>query len=222
MTEVIKGITEEASIAIDKLLLEGKKIPAIRLYRVIRECTLRVAKDKMDARQVYLSDIGLAVMVKNRRYCEATKKGKAWLAEHGEEPVKLNPTGLDVWKEADVLLKAGERLQAIQKFRIKNNLPLRIAKDAITDREKKLGIVHASDNIEEEFVTIEGYKIKVFSPFPPDANPFLHDVTRMGVAIGGNLMGMMMNHASSPCEALVLVDKPTGKRICIIPPSEDK
>jgi hypothetical protein len=129
---------------------------------------------------------------------------------------------LDIWEEVDELLKAGKRIQAIQKFRIKNNLPLRIAKDAVTDREKKLGIVHASDNIEEEFVTIEGYKIKVFSSFPPDANPFHHDVMRMGVSLGDNLMGMMINHASSPCEALVLVDKPTGKRICIIPPSEDK
>lgn len=91
MRETILGISEEASIVIDKLLLEGKKIPAIRLYRIIRECTIGVAKDKMEARQVYLCDIGLAVMVKDRRYCDATTDGKAWLVEHGEEPVKLNP-----------------------------------------------------------------------------------------------------------------------------------
>lgn len=92
MTEVIEGFTEKESIAIDKLLLEGKKIPAIRLYRDIWKCKLelRVAVDAVEARQVFLCDAGLAKMAEDppgARYCEATKKGKAWLLDHGE-PLK--------------------------------------------------------------------------------------------------------------------------------------
>ena len=75
---------------------------------------------------------------------------------------------------------------------------------------------------ENKGIDVGGYGIQELSPFPPDVNPFNHDGSRMGTAIGSNLMAMMMNHAHKSCGVLVLVDRPTGKRIAITPPSTDK
>lgn len=75
---------------------------------------------------------------------------------------------------------------------------------------------------ENKGIDIGGYGIQELSSFPPNVNPFDHDQSRMGIAIGSNLMAMMMNHTDKSCGVLVLADRPTGKRIVITPPSTDK
>lgn len=89
MTITILDISEEESIAIDRLLLKGKKIPAIRLLIDITGERVGEAKMPIEMRQSYLCKTGLAEMSEDppgARFCVATNKGIAWLNEHGEEP----------------------------------------------------------------------------------------------------------------------------------------
>jgi hypothetical protein len=89
MTKTILDISKEESIAIDKLLLKGKKIPAIKLLIDTIGGHVGEVKVDIEARQSYLCKIGLAEMAEEppgARYCVATDKGVTWLNEHGEEP----------------------------------------------------------------------------------------------------------------------------------------
>lgn len=50
---------------------------------------------------------------------------------------------------------------------------------------------------------------------PPGSNPFHHDLSRMGVRLGSDLMAMMMNHDTEPSRDLVLVNTVTGERFAV-------
>jgi len=64
-----------------------------------------------------------------------------------------------------------------------------------------------------EIQRVNGFKIVPMDDFPPDVNPFLHDSYNMGTEIGSNLTVMMSNHVPEKCCYIILVHKPTGKRI---------
>ena len=51
---------------------------------------------------------------------------------------------------------------------------------------------------------------------PPNSNPFVHDLHRMGVRIGKNVMVMMANHDNAHCQHLVVVNTETGERIAVV------
>lgn len=55
-------------------------------------------------------------------------------------------------------------------------------------------------------------KVEKIESFPAGANPFNHDLMRMGHTIGKDLMLMMSNHSGEECKSLVLVNTKTGER----------
>ena len=89
MTETTKSLPEEEFRAIDKLLLKGKKIPAIKVLIDATGQHVGEAKVIIEIRQTYLCQIGLAIMKEN--YCEATEEGATWLDEHLDPPPPLHP-----------------------------------------------------------------------------------------------------------------------------------
>ena len=89
MTETLKVLSEEEFLAIDKLLLKGKKIPAIKVLIDATGQHVAEAKVIIEIRQTYLCKIGLARMKEN--YCKATEEGATWLDEHADPPPPLHP-----------------------------------------------------------------------------------------------------------------------------------
>lgn len=53
-------------------------------------------------------------------------------------------------------------------------------------------------------------------PLPPNSNPFCHDLHRMGVRVGENVMVMMTNYDTDRCQHLVVVNTETGERIALV------
>ena len=94
MTETMKMLSEEEFLAIDKLLLRGKKIPAIKLLIDTIGGHVGEAKVVIEIRQTALCEIGLAEMAEDppgARYCVATEEGATWLDEHADPPPPLHP-----------------------------------------------------------------------------------------------------------------------------------
>jgi len=60
------------------------------------------------------------------------------------------------------------------------------------------------------------FKTKLVENFPPNSNPFHHDLTNMGIKLGSNLYAMVSNHEDKECTRLTLVHVPTGQRIRIL------
>ena len=56
-------------------------------------------------------------------------------------------------------------------------------------------------------------KINELESFPPDVNPFCFDAYNMGTSIGKNVVIMYDKHPNQVAEYLIIVHKPTGKRI---------
>lgn len=54
---------------------------------------------------------------------------------------------------------------------------------------------------------------KEMSSFPPEENPFCHDLCNMGVRLGNNVMVMYRNHDHEICEYLIIVNTETGERM---------
>lgn len=50
------------------------------------------------------------------------------------------------------------------------------------------------------------------TPFPPNCNPFHHDLFNMGTQMGSNLMIMHSNHKDQRVDSLILVNPITGER----------
>lgn len=59
-------------------------------------------------------------------------------------------------------------------------------------------------------------KVETLENFPPNENPFHHDLMRMGVRIGKNVMAMMHNHDNAVCEDVIIVNMETGERIRVV------
>ena len=51
---------------------------------------------------------------------------------------------------------------------------------------------------------------------PEATNPFWHDVYNMGLYIGDNLTIMYNVHNDEPAEYIIIIHKPTGRRIKIM------
>ena len=58
-------------------------------------------------------------------------------------------------------------------------------------------------------------KITEETPFPPNTNPFCHDLYHMGVDIGSNITILMPNHSNDPCPYFYIVNTDTGERLLI-------
>lgn len=58
-------------------------------------------------------------------------------------------------------------------------------------------------------------KITKLESFPPNVNPFCHDVYNMGVNIGLNFCVMFDKHPSERAGYLIVVNKETGERLRI-------
>ena len=55
--------------------------------------------------------------------------------------------------------------------------------------------------------------VKTLGSFPPDSNPFSHDLYHMGVEIGKNVIVMYANHPGEQCDYLIVVNRETGERM---------
>lgn len=55
----------------------------------------------------------------------------------------------------------------------------------------------------------------VLKPFPPNENPFNHDLFNMGTKMGKDLMIMHANHDTEDCKYIVLINTKTGERVKI-------
>jgi hypothetical protein len=64
----------------------------------------------------------------------------------------------------------------------------------------------------------DSFYITDMEDFPPEANPFNHDIARMGTPIGTDWMIMYDKHQVNPY--LVIVHIPTGKRVLIGAPGQ--
>ena len=51
---------------------------------------------------------------------------------------------------------------------------------------------------------------------PPNSNPFSHDLERMGIWLGKNVLVMTNNHDGDHCQHLVVVNTETGERIALV------
>ena len=71
-----------------------------------------------------------------------------------------------------------------------------------------------------EKTTCNGFTIKEKESFPAGANPFNHDMTRMGTSIGNNVVVMYASGSDQETKYLIVYHKPTGKRIRIDLPKE--
>jgi len=49
--------------------------------------------------------------------------------------------------------------------------------------------------------------------FPPNSNPFNHDLFHMGTKLGNNCMIMHSNHTTEKCDYLIIVNTVTGERL---------
>ena len=56
-------------------------------------------------------------------------------------------------------------------------------------------------------------KTETLSPFPPNTDPFVHDLENMGTVIGVNCMVMFKNHKNETCRFVIIVNTETGERI---------
>ena len=56
-------------------------------------------------------------------------------------------------------------------------------------------------------------KTRKLDSFPPNSNPFNHDLYHMGKTIGTNVTIMMENHDNKECKYLIIVDRTTGQRL---------
>jgi hypothetical protein len=71
------------------------------------------------------------------------------------------------------------------------------------------------DKLIEYQAIINGYVIDVMENMTPDINPFSEDAFHMGHGLGNNLTVMYSNHPTEECEYIILIHKPTGKRIMV-------
>ena len=55
--------------------------------------------------------------------------------------------------------------------------------------------------------------VKALGSFPPDSNPFNHDLYHMGTEIGKNVIVMYANHPGEQCDYLIVVNRETGERM---------
>lgn len=60
------------------------------------------------------------------------------------------------------------------------------------------------------------FKTKLIESFPPDSNPFHHDLTNMGIKLGSNLYAMLSNHDDKECTWVTLVHVPSGQRMRVV------
>jgi hypothetical protein len=58
-------------------------------------------------------------------------------------------------------------------------------------------------------------KVTKVESFPPNSNPYLYDISRMGENRGEELHMMYSNHGDEVCDHIVLVDRRTGERVRI-------
>tara|TARA_R110002012_G_C11213093_1_gene561481 strand:+ start:8 stop:331 length:324 start_codon:yes stop_codon:yes gene_type:complete len=58
-------------------------------------------------------------------------------------------------------------------------------------------------------------EVKTLDSFPPNSNPFHHDMFHMGLEIGKDLLMMYQNHAHEDMRYMILVDTKTGDRLQI-------
>lgn len=58
---------------------------------------------------------------------------------------------------------------------------------------------------------VNGFTIKELKSFPPDQNPFNHDLTNMGTYIGKNICVMFYEHENNAW--INIIDIKTGRRI---------
>ena len=65
---------------------------------------------------------------------------------------------------------------------------------------------------------INDFMITEEKSFPPNSNPFNHDVVRMGANVGMDVVVMYDSHIS--IDHVILVHIPTGKRLFINMPTE--
>lgn len=56
-------------------------------------------------------------------------------------------------------------------------------------------------------------KTEVLPSFPPNSNPFRHDLWNMGQSIGLEHMMMFRNHPSEDLDYLIIVNTTTGERV---------
>lgn len=56
-------------------------------------------------------------------------------------------------------------------------------------------------------------KLVPLKPFPPGANPFLHDIQNMGTRVASNVMIMHMSHDTEKTNWIVIVNTDTGERV---------
>jgi hypothetical protein len=57
------------------------------------------------------------------------------------------------------------------------------------------------------------FKIRQLPSFPPNQNPFHHDLTNMGTRIGNDLYVMHRNFDNEHAPYIILVHPPSGQRI---------
>jgi hypothetical protein len=72
-----------------------------------------------------------------------------------------------------------------------------------------------SDGIKHERTV---FKISCMDAFPPNSNPFLHDLYHMGQKVGSDLWLMTPTHSHHPWKYLIFVDESTGQRVLISKP----
>jgi hypothetical protein len=58
-------------------------------------------------------------------------------------------------------------------------------------------------------------EVKTLESFPPNSNPFHHDLVHMGQVIGKDLVMMHVNHPHQEMTYMILVDTETGQRFYI-------
>jgi hypothetical protein len=56
-------------------------------------------------------------------------------------------------------------------------------------------------------------ELEELEAFPPNENPYHHDLSNMGELRGKDLMLMYQNHSNEECHFLILVDMETGQRV---------
>jgi hypothetical protein len=62
--------------------------------------------------------------------------------------------------------------------------------------------------------------VEQMESFPPNSNPFNHDLYNMGQSMGTNVVIMYGNGRENPMGYLIVVDKTTGERLKITFPVE--
>jgi hypothetical protein len=59
------------------------------------------------------------------------------------------------------------------------------------------------------------FEVEPLPPFPPNENPYHHDLSNMGTNVGNNLTIMFAATSSEQAKYIIVVNKTTGERIKI-------